>query len=126
MKTYKKNDIWDYQWFFTQTANDGLCIIPSKNLVNNIGTGLGATHDFTGDNYFDFMNLAGTHSIDVIKHPPEVTVNEYFINLCLKKVGIRTPCEIFINRLKLLFTNPAKFKNKLVQKLRGRNKTSYS
>jgi|SRR5271170_637945 len=35
---------WDYQWFYTRLKNNSLNIIPSVNLVSNIGFGLGATH----------------------------------------------------------------------------------
>ncbi len=39
-----KIDTWDYQWYFTTWINGGLSIIPSVNLVKNIGFGAGATH----------------------------------------------------------------------------------
>jgi hypothetical protein len=35
---------WDYQWLYTRLKNNSLNIIPSVNLVSNIGFGLGATH----------------------------------------------------------------------------------
>jgi hypothetical protein len=35
---------WDYQWIFTCISNSGLGIIPSVNLVSNIGYGVDATH----------------------------------------------------------------------------------
>jgi hypothetical protein len=37
-------DTWDYQLFFASFCNSWLNIIPSKNLVTNIGDGLHATH----------------------------------------------------------------------------------
>lgn len=37
-------DTWDYQWFFTRAVNSGLSIVPSVNLVSNIGYGKDATH----------------------------------------------------------------------------------
>ncbi len=37
---------WDYQWNFARLINNGLSIIPSKNLVSNIGFGADATHTF--------------------------------------------------------------------------------
>ncbi len=44
-----KNDIesiswWDYQWLFCMQISDGLCIVPSVNLVQNIGFDENATH----------------------------------------------------------------------------------
>ena len=35
---------WDYAWAFAQIAHDALTVVPSVNLVNNIGFGSGATH----------------------------------------------------------------------------------
>jgi len=37
-------DWWDYQWDFCRYINSGLCVIPQKNLVRNLGFGAGATH----------------------------------------------------------------------------------
>lgn len=37
-------DTWDYPWAFAQITHDGLTVIPSVNLVTNIGFGPGATH----------------------------------------------------------------------------------
>jgi hypothetical protein len=39
-------DYWDYQWTFTCWAQSGLSILPSANLVSNIGFGPDATHTF--------------------------------------------------------------------------------
>lgn len=37
-------DAWDYQWFYSAFANRGLFVVPSQNLVRNIGFGEDATH----------------------------------------------------------------------------------
>lgn len=37
-------DTWDYQWSFCRMINSGLSIVPSVNLVSNIGFGAEATH----------------------------------------------------------------------------------
>ncbi len=37
-------DTWDYQWLFCCIKNNGLGIIPNKNLIENIGFGVDATH----------------------------------------------------------------------------------
>ncbi len=39
-----KIDTWDYQWLYTVWKNEGLCINPGVNLVENIGFGTDATH----------------------------------------------------------------------------------
>lgn len=42
---------WDYQWFFARLLHDGLSIVPSVNLVSNIGFSGQATHtDDPSDN----------------------------------------------------------------------------
>ena len=35
---------WDYQWVFTCWSNNGLSVMPSKNLVQNLGMGPLSTH----------------------------------------------------------------------------------
>jgi hypothetical protein len=37
-------DTWDYQWLFARVTNGGLAVVPSGNLVSNIGFGPDATH----------------------------------------------------------------------------------
>jgi len=37
-------DTWDYQWNYTANKNNALTVIPSKNLIRNIGFGEDATH----------------------------------------------------------------------------------
>lgn len=46
----RENNSWAYAWFYTILKNNGLCIIPKVNLVQNVGVGeAGATHT-TGQN----------------------------------------------------------------------------
>jgi hypothetical protein len=37
-------DTWDYQWFFARILQSGLNVIPTRNLIRNIGFGDTATH----------------------------------------------------------------------------------
>ncbi|MDY0386290.1 MAG: hypothetical protein RBT65_04005 [Methanolobus sp.] len=37
-------DTWDYQWVFARQIHSGLTIVPSRNLISNIGFGNNATH----------------------------------------------------------------------------------
>jgi len=39
-----KTGTWDYQWLFACWQQSGLSVIPSVNLISNIGFGAGATH----------------------------------------------------------------------------------
>jgi len=44
-QTYQgKTGTWDYQWLFACWQQSGLSVIPSVNLISNIGFGAGATH----------------------------------------------------------------------------------
>ena len=42
----KKVNAWDDQWFLSLSAQNQLSIVPSYNLVSNIGFGEDATHTF--------------------------------------------------------------------------------
>ena len=35
---------WDYQWVYACWINSGFCLMPTRNLVSNIGCGVDATH----------------------------------------------------------------------------------
>lgn len=37
-------DYWDYQWVYIMNLNHGLCVLPTLNLISNIGFGNDATH----------------------------------------------------------------------------------
>lgn len=57
---------WDYQWEFVRRLNSGLVIVPSKNLVVNLGLGSNATHTTdphgTGFNLkFESLDFPLTH-----------------------------------------------------------------
>lgn len=45
--TGRHDTVWDYQWTYNCLFHSGLSIIPSKNLISNIGFGTDSTH--TGD-----------------------------------------------------------------------------
>ncbi len=45
-----KNKTWDYQWFYSILNNNGLCIVPSINLVQNTGIGEAEATNTTKDN----------------------------------------------------------------------------
>jgi len=37
-------DAWDYQWLFRRLLDGGLTVVPSRNLISNIGFGEDSTH----------------------------------------------------------------------------------
>lgn len=52
-KTYDYElDTYDYQWGFARQLNSALSIVPSTNLVTNVGFGTGATHTVDEDSYY--------------------------------------------------------------------------
>jgi len=57
-----KINTWDYQWSFTKLVHSGLSIIPSVNLVQNIGFSEEATHTQVGNtiSIHDLMNIGET------------------------------------------------------------------
>ncbi len=40
----QKKDTWDFQWVYNLVINNGLSVIPNKNLVSNLGFNQEATH----------------------------------------------------------------------------------
>jgi hypothetical protein len=48
---------WDYQWCFARWIQSGLGIIPSINLISNIGFGADATHTFDETNLLANLNV---------------------------------------------------------------------
>lgn len=75
---YKKLDrsIWDYQWRFHMIINNGLCIVPRKNMISNIGGGKYATHTKSVKSVF--LNVSVERLNFPIRHPSCVTVNADF------------------------------------------------
>jgi hypothetical protein len=81
-----KINTWDYQWQATIILNHGLCIVPFKNLIKNLGDGIDATHtkNDTDRTHLPIFNL---------KFPVSENKNyivdykvEYFIK---RKMGIK-------------------------------------
>lgn len=67
--------IWDYQWFYARLMNSGLSIVPTKNMVSNIGFGADATHT-TQSGPFDKLPLYNT-TMPISLHP-EVSPDREF------------------------------------------------
>jgi hypothetical protein len=69
-------DTWDYQWLFSRLINSGLSILPSVNLVSNIGFNKDATHTKTAIQ--GISNLETSKISFPLKHPPYITVDRTF------------------------------------------------
>ena len=61
-------DYWDFQWAFTCWAHNGLTILPTKELVSNIGFGEEATHTKSFND--KRANLPVAEMVFPLKHPP--------------------------------------------------------
>ncbi len=71
---HKKNNSWAYSWTFTQLKNGGLCIVPKKNLVQNIGFDETATHT-QNKNRTHTQNPAQRLETPII-HPLKAEINQ--------------------------------------------------
>ncbi len=59
---------WDFQWLYTSLINNMLCVVPSVNMVRNIGFGPDATH--TRENYWSERK---ERAIEFpLRHPPYI------------------------------------------------------
>jgi len=63
----KQVDTWDYQWAFCRILQGGVAVIPSLNLVSNIGYGVEATHTKVQD--VEFANLTARRLTFPLAHP---------------------------------------------------------
>jgi hypothetical protein len=59
---------WDFQWIYTTLINNALTIVPSVNLISNIGFGPDATHTTTPSAVQWFRKSRGMEF--PLKHPP--------------------------------------------------------
>lgn len=82
--------IWDYQWAFSKMANNGIGIIPSKNLTTNIGFGEDATHTFEASQ--DILNANINEEIFFpLIHPHEIKINDDFDKFISEKFFTKAP-----------------------------------
>ena len=80
-----KIDTWDYAWAYSCWTNNGLTILPQKNLVSNLGFGPDATH--TTDTASPLQRLP-VGQLGTLSHPTVMarnqladldTLNRYFL-----------------------------------------------
>jgi hypothetical protein len=67
-----KIDTWDYQWIFASWMEGWVSVMPSVNLISNIGWGPDATHTFGGG---DLGNMAVENISFPLIHPQGVYRN---------------------------------------------------
>ena len=71
----RKNNSWAYAWFYSILKNNGLCIVPKVNLVQNVGVGEEGATNTTGRNE---RARRGTNSIQFpLVHPQKRQPNPH-------------------------------------------------
>jgi hypothetical protein len=78
----KMKDTWDLQWQYAMLSHSGLVILPSTNLISNIGFDGKATHTI---DVFSTLANRPTESIDQIQHPLFVVSDSDADEYTLKK-----------------------------------------
>jgi hypothetical protein len=76
-------DTWDYQWSYSRFINNLYTVVPSKNLIFNIGFGDEATHTF-GKNPYNNILQEEYKSLNFI-HPEYMIQMEDFYDIFEKK-----------------------------------------
>lgn len=84
IQAIKSNQVnaWDYQWNMSLSAQNQLSIVPSSNLVANIGFGNNATHT-TGKALVEYTNIE--ELLFPLIHPTKVVPNLDYETLYEKK-----------------------------------------
>jgi GR25 family glycosyltransferase involved in LPS biosynthesis len=99
----KENRIntWDYQWTYALWKHNGLSIIPSQNLVTNIGFDKNATHTTKGAETYALLPV---YDLNEIIHPKSKIVNLSLDNNTFSKWYIkRSLAKRFIDLIKNTF-----------------------
>jgi len=75
---------WDYQWLYSVLRNDGVGIVPSKNLALNIGFDkTEASHTFTAPKWMKSIKL---ENLEITKHPDKIEINKIADNFTFSLV----------------------------------------
>ena len=80
-------DTWDFQWDFTCLLNDGLSIMPSVNLITNIGVGSDSTHFIEGIQ--GITHLRSDEMSFPLRHPTRIAKNREADKLTFDNVWLR-------------------------------------
>jgi len=67
-----RDDVWDYQWTYAVWRNKGVCILPTVNLIRNIGFDNEATH--TSNSSSELKGMA-VGRVNQIIHPKKLFIN---------------------------------------------------
>jgi hypothetical protein len=94
----KQINTWDYQWVFACWSQSGLSILPTHNLISNIGFGDNATHT-TGD-HLPLANLPLNPLAFPLRHPPNIIKNYAADHWCDRNIQNITFSQDLIGRLR--------------------------
>lgn len=110
---FKKDDSWAFSWLYTIRKNNGLNIIPKKNMIKNIGLN-SASH--STPQYLNHYNLK-TFEINKIVHPSIIIENNYADKILSKIYLRKTFLQIIFYLIRIIFIN--KFYNikKIIKKI---------
>ena len=82
-KWYGTESTWDFQWTYTKIINSSINIMPSKNLIKNIGHGHNdSTHTKIENSRYSQMELKELSF--PLKHPKFVVIDKEFDDLNFK------------------------------------------
>lgn len=88
-----KVDTWDYQWIYSQLRHNGVSIVPTTNMVANIGYGEVATHTANSE-HLDRAKLTSKDINFPLIHPYKIKIDRNYEDFI-----IRNWCDINIPTL---------------------------
>jgi len=105
--SFKNFNTWDYQWVFSLNYSSGLSIVPTKNLIQNIGMERGSTNMKESDK---LRSIPSKKIQFPLIHPTKFLINKEFDNLFFRRYFFRKISN-WINRKTHIFKKI--FQNKL-------------
>ena len=77
-------DTWDYQWIYSQLLNNGVSLVPSTNMISNIGYGEIATHTANNER-LERANLTAKEMNFPLTHPKKIKINKKYERFIIRK-----------------------------------------
>ena len=91
-------DTWDFQWLYACVKTGGVCILPSSNLVSNVGW------DASHARIDDVMEMP-FESISALRHPTEIRRNLELERIFFERIYAKAPLWVrLFNRLKKILS----------------------
>ncbi|NJN25005.1 MAG: methyltransferase domain-containing protein [Cyclobacteriaceae bacterium] len=96
-------DTWDYQWTLARLINNGLSIIPSKNLISNKGCNSSGTHTQSEKN--SFANLQIQDCVFPINHPLVISPNKNYDKIVSKYIYPKQTNKSYYQKIRTKISN---------------------